>query len=117
MALQDTIAQLLDEADTVDVKGGNLLNQIVQASEARALLKLRDEAALLTASAPPAQWQAIREKFRSRRTNTPDRRDDVLRLIGAAVRDDNQAAFWRGVVVLALMVRDSMPHIDEEFSA
>lgn len=115
MALSDTIAQLLNEAETADLKTGDLISRVVQAGELRSIANLRSQADLLTVSSPDPQWQAIRKKFQSRRSATPDRRDDILRLIGAAVKNDDQTAFWRGVVVLALMVRDSMPHLDEEF--
>lgn len=115
MALEDTISTLITEAAAAEKSIGEVFSQVQTAIEDMEIKKLRTQVQSLTVSAPEAQWQQIRTALTSRRTGTPDRRDEALRVIGAAVKNNQQAVFWRALLVLGLMVRDSMPHLDSEF--
>lgn len=116
--LDETIAQLLDEAgDLADGKLqlGPVIEQIQAAFDARSIANVVTRVRAIDISVPDAQWQAIRAELRSRRVGTPDRRDEALKALGRAVQNDDQSEFWRALLLLGIIVRDSMPHLDNAF--
>ena len=115
MALQETIDTLITEADAAGLTLGEVIQRIQQSQEDAELGKLIGSLQGLIVAAPGPQWQTIRTALITRRSKTPDRRDVVLRKIGAAVKTNNQPQFWRALLLLGLMVRDSLPHLDTEF--
>lgn len=116
MAIEDTITQLVADAQSEGLSLGRINEMVRDAGESAMMSAVKSEIATLPV--PKLTGQAaldLQSFFRSRKSDCPIRPDLAVMEIATAFRESDQDGFWRGIYLLLTMLRAQLQHLDSEF--